>query len=106
MATSVAVNILSMHGALSGMWVPEFPHGSKLPRILSSVKEEDVISADIKATVKSVGPVSASVHILAEDSLAVVRPEIELKSLTTHRLLCIWCLEEAELVAVLVGPLT
>ena len=105
MAAGVAVNVLSVHGALSGMWVPEFSHGGKLPRVLSSIEEEDVVAADVQATVKGVGPISASVHILAEDSLAVVRPEVEGQSLSTHRLLLVWRLEEAKLVAILVGPL-
>ena len=87
MAASVTVNVLSMHGALSGMWVPEFPHGGELPRVLTSIKEEDVIATDIEATVKSVSPICASVHILAKDSLAIVRPKVEFQSLATHRLL-------------------
>ena len=87
MAASVTVNVLSMHGALSGMWVPELPHGGKLPRVFTTVKEEDVIAADIEAAVKGVSPVRTSVHILAKDSLAIVRPKVELQSLATHRLL-------------------
>ena len=105
MAASIAVDVLSLHRALSGMWMPKLPHGGKLPRVLSSIEEEDVVAADVQATVKGVGPVSASVHILAEDSLAVVRPKVEGQSLSTHRLLLVWRLEEAKLVAILVGPL-
>ncbi len=102
MATVGAVNHFSVQS-----WVVRrivIAHARPLPRIFFSVCKENVVSLDIRTSVKLVSVVSFRLNIYAENSITIVGPEWERKDVRPH-----WrqarCLEKAKLGAVLPGPL-
>ena len=101
----VALDVGGVHGRLRGRWVLQLTHGSILPWILTTVQEEDVVSLDVEATVEFVGLVSSCLDLCAEDPITVIGPEIHVDRVRAERLLVVGRLEEAELSAVLPGPL-
>ena len=105
-SAAVALDVGRAHCFLGRVWMLELGHCCKLPGVLAAVEEEDVVTADVQATIVLVSGIRACIHFLTEDALAVVGPERFDKSLAAHRCLIVWCLIEAKLVAVLVGPLT
>ena len=105
-SAGVALDVLHAHGLLSGRRVRQLAHRSVLPRIFAAVEEEDVVALDLEAAVVLVGLRSPGPDGSAEDTLAVVWPEGGSERLVAHGLLDVGGLEETELSAVLVGPLT
>ena len=105
-SAGVTLNVLNTHSSLSSICVSELTHSSELPGVLTAVDESDIVATDVKATIELVSLLRAVLDLSAKDSLAVVRPEVQVKGLGTHGLLDVRCLEEAKLVAVLPGPLT
>ena len=74
--TSVALDILNTHGALSCMFMRQVTHASILPRVLATVQEEDIVTADVKALVEFIGLISLRFNFASENALAVVGPVI------------------------------
>ena len=88
---------------------PVFFLGYNLPRILTTVSEEDVRALIVPATL--VGPSWESSCLLmtfqtAKHSIAHLGPVSVVKKFRAHGMQLTWRLEEAILRAVLVGPLT
>lgn len=75
MGAGVALDVGSLHSLLILLLVVDASHGSKLPGVLRSVKEEDVVSSDVECTVLLVCCSSFSFDGLAKDAVTVVTPE-------------------------------
>jgi len=105
MSAGVALDVGRLHGLLVLPLAFDGSHGSKLPGVLRSVKEEDVVASDVQTTILLVCRISLSLDGLAEDAVAVVTPEIEVDGMGAHWIEIIGRLEESELSAVLPAPL-
>ena len=77
MSASIALDVLHIHRALCRFRVAQLAHGCVLPGILTSIQEENVVSSNVEAAVKLVSLLSLRFNFLAEDAIAVVRPEVE-----------------------------
>lgn len=105
MSAGVALDVGRLHGLLVLPLAFDGSHGSKLPGVLRSVKEEDVVASDVQTTILLVCRISLSLDGLAEDAVAVVTPEIEVDGMGAHWIEIIGRLEESELSAILPAPL-
>ena len=105
MSTCVTDDVLNAHVFLCGIRVSKLPHGGVLPRVLTSIQKEDIVTSDVQTAIVLIRSIGHSLHFTTEDSLAKIVPIIKRKGLGTHRLLSIWSKEEAKLIAVLVCPL-
>ena len=79
----------------------QLAHRSILPRIFTTIEEEDIVTFDIEPSVELVGLIGASVDFSSENPVTVIRPEVHVNGVGTQRLLVVRSLEEAELSAVL-----
>lgn len=52
-------------------------HGGILPRVLTSIEEENVVTLDIETAVELVSLVGPSLDFCTKNPIAVVRPELE-----------------------------